>query len=468
MEIGAGFQAIADLFKTVIKFLGRAAVQRQLIAIVLVLFVAWYLSEPLVRWLGRLYGRWLAGQRQRVSAEGEESVSEDVQVRRSVRVIRPLLKIAQAIAFPLIAILLTFLTLLLFEALGWFSGLLVDTLKLLGIFLAYRLIMGILLTLFDKQNVLHYQVRFFRPLFIVIISLLIIGGITELSSLGRAELFPLFGGLLTLGGLFLATVGLYLWIAGTGLIKDVLQAAITARTSADPGALEATLILFRYVLIAAAVIVVFQIIGFSATTLAAVLGGLSVGIGFALQDVLKNFLGGIILLFEGSIRPGDWIEVDGTDGRVISLSIRSTVVRTGDNIAYIVPNQEYLSSTIVTYTYTASSLAIKVPVGVSYDSNVREVQEVLIDVARNHPDIQPKPAPTAPLVGFGESTIDFELRAWVSDVEYTGGTEADLRVMIMDAFAQRNIVMPNNQLDVHLRSELPETVGDREAEDSRP
>lgn len=460
MEIGAGFQAFIDLFQTIIKFLGRAAVQGQLIAIVLVLFIAWYLSKPLVKWLGRLYGRWLADQRKRVSAEGTESVTEDAQVRRSVRIIRPLLKIAQPIAFPLIAILLTFLTLLLFASLGWFSGLLVDTLKLLGIFLAYRLIIGILLALFDEQNVLHYQARFFRPVFLVIIILLIIDGITELSSLARAPLFPLFGGLLTLGSLFLATVGLYLWVVGTGLIKDVLHAAITARTSADPGAVDASLILFRYVLIAAAVIVVFQLIGFNITTLAAVLGGLSVGIGFALQDVLKNFFGGIILLFEGSVRPGDWIEVGGKSGRVESLSIRSTVVRTVDNVEYIVPNQEYLSSTIVAYTYSEPSLMIKVPIGVSYDSNVREVQEVLIDVARQHPDIQSKPAPTAPLVGFGESTIDFELRAWVADIGYTGVTEANLRVLITEAFAQHSIVIPNNQLDVHLRSGLPETAGD--------
>lgn len=186
------------------------------------------------------------------------------------------------------------------------------------------------------------------------------------------------------------------------------------------------------------------------------------------EEVLKNFFGGIILLFEGSVRPGDWIEVGGRSGRVESLSIRSTVVRTSDNVEYIVPNQEYLSSTIVAYTYSEPSLMIKVPVGVSYDSNVREVQEVLIDVARHHPDIQPKPAPSAPLVGFGESTIDFELRAWVEDIQYTGATEAGLRVLITDAFAQHNIVMPNNQLDVHLRSGLPETVEDSAADDSEP
>jgi small-conductance mechanosensitive channel len=466
MESIEGIQVIIDLFQTIIKFLGRVAVQRQLIAFVLILFVAWYLSKPLAKWLGRLYGRWLEGQRKRVAAEGTESMTEDTHVRTSLQILQPLLQIAQLIAFPLIAIFLTSLTFLLFESLGWTSGLLVDASLLLVVFLAYRLFIGILLMLFNQQKVFYYETRFFKPLFVVIIILLIINNITELSALARVPLFPFLGGTLTLGTLFLATIGLYLWIVGTGFIQEVLQSVITNITSADPGVVEASLILFRYLMIAVAVIVVFQLIGIDATTLAAILGGLSIGIGFAMQDVLKNFMGGIILLFEGTVRPGDWIAVGDTIGRAEGLSIRSTTLRATDSIEYIVPNQEFLSSTIVAYTHSEPSLMIKVPVGVSYDSNVQEVQDVLIDVAKQNPDILPLPAPTAPLQGFGESTIDFELRGWIEDVQYKAGIEAGLRVMIVDAFAKNNIEMPNNQLDVHLRSGLPETGADSTLDDN--
>jgi small-conductance mechanosensitive channel len=454
MEIGVGFQAIADLLQIISKFLGRTVVQRQLIVIALIVIVTWYGSKPLVRWLGRLYSRWLAGQRRRVVEAGSESVTEDADVRRSLQIIRPMIEIAQLIVFPLVAIVLTMLANSLFQAIGWFSGLLLDVVRLLVLFLLYRLFVGILFALFDEKKVSHYQARLFRPLFAMAVILLVVNGISELTTLYRAPLFPLLGGELTLGTLFLATVGLYLWVEGTGLLVDILQSLFTRGTRADPGAVEASLILLRYFLIAAAVMIIFQLIGFNITTLAAVLGGLSVGIGFALQDVLKNFLGGIILLFEGSIRPGDWIAVGDKVGRVESLSIRSTVVRTIDNIEYIVPNQEHLSSTIAAYTYSSRSLMIKVPVGVSYDSDIREVQEVLVEIARHHEDILPKPEPVAPLVRFGESSIDFELRAWVGDVSYSAGIEASLRTKIMGAFAERGIVIPNNQLDVHIFNTL--------------
>lgn len=460
MEIGIGFQTIADLMQTAFKFLSRTVVQRQLIAIVLVIVAAWYLSEPIVRWLGRQYGRWLADQRQRVTAEGAESVTEDVHIRRELRIIRPSIQIAQLIVFPLVAILLTNLAILLFEAVGWVSGLLLDAVSLLLLFFAYRLFIGILFALFDEEKVSYYQVRLFRPLLVVAVILLIINSISELPTLYRAPLVPLLGGELTLGTLFLLTVGLYLWIEITGLFIVVFQPLIAKSTHADPGAVEAMLILFRYILIAAAVLIIFQLIGFDTTALAAVLGGLSVGIGFALQDVLKNFLGGIILLFEGSIRPGDWIRVADKVGKVESISIRSTVVRTVDNIEYIVPNQEHLSSTIAAYTFSDTRIMIKVPVGVSYDSDIRDVQETLLAVARQNEDIMPKPDPVAPLIRFGESSIDFELRAWVEDISYTGTTEAALRVQIMDAFTERGIVIPNNQLDVHIFKAMAEANKD--------
>jgi small-conductance mechanosensitive channel len=454
MEIGVGFQAITDLLQLTSKFLGRTAVQRQLVVILLVGILTWYLAKPLVRWLGKLYSRWLAGQRRRAAAEDAESVREDGEVRRSVQIWRTLVEIAQLIVFPVVAILLTALAILLFQGVGWYSGLLLDVVRLLALFLLYRLFVGFLFAFFDEKKVSHYQARLFRPLFAVALILLIVNGISELPTLYRASLLPLLGGELTLGTLFLATVGLYLWAEATGLLADILHSLFTRGSKADPGAVEASLILLRYFLIAAAVILIFQLIGFNITALAAVLGGLSVGIGFALQDVLKNFLGGIILLFEGSIRPGDWIAVGDRVGRVESLSIRSTVVRTVDNVEYIVPNQEHLSSTIAAYTYSSRSLMIRVPVSVGYDSEVREVQEVLTEIARNQENILPKPEPSAPLINFGDSAIEFELRAWVDDVSYTAGIEASLRAKIMDAFAQRGIVIPNNQLDVHIFNAL--------------
>ena len=433
METGTGVQVIIDLIQTIIKFLGRVTVQGQLIAIFSILLIAWFLSQPLVTWLGKWYGRWVARQRQKVSASGGRSVTDDARVRATLGKLRPLLQIAYLITFPLLAILLGGLTILLFNAIGWFSGLLSDALLLFGMFFLYRLFIGLSYVLFDKQKAIHYQSRFFRPLFGVIVFLLIVGSITELSTLAKAPLFPLFDGLLTLGTLFFATIGLYLWIVAIEMAVKVLQSILNKRTKADPRSVEAWLILLRYILIAGAVILAFQLIGFSTTALAAVLGGLSVGVGFALQDVIRNFLGGIILLFEGSVRPGDWIQVNNTIGKVESLRIRSTVVRTNDNVEYIVPNQSYLSSTIVAYTYNKSGIMLKIPISVPQESHLQEVQDTLIRVAKNHPDIHPEPAPTATLVDFGGNTLKFELKAWIVAIQHKEEIEAALRAKIFEA-----------------------------------
>lgn len=439
MDSGTGFAGIIDLFLTIIKFLGRSAVQLQLLAIILALILAWYLSKPIITRMGRLYGRWLAGRRETVLAAGGQSVTDDAGARKSLQRFRPFIQVADVIVFPLMAILLIMLSIIIFRSLGWFAGLLSDALSLLVLFLLYRLLIGISYVLFDKQQMIQFQVRFFQPFFAVIIILLIIGGITDLSALAQAPLFPLFDGLLTLGTLFLVTVGLYLWIMATKVIVHILQAVTLSRTKTDPRALEAWLILTRYLLIAGAIIVAFQLIGFSQTTLAAVLGGLSIGIGFALEDVLKNFLGGIILLFEGSVRPGDWIQVDDTIGKVESLRIRSTVVRTGNNLESIVPNQDYLSSTIVAYSNKRSGFWLRIPVKVSSENNVREVQDLLVAVAKQFPGTHPEPPPGAALVGFDRNSLHFVLNAWILDIQTKGRSEAELRVLIFEALLEQGI-----------------------------
>jgi len=441
MESRTGLQVTIDTLQIVIKFLGRAAVQRQLLVIAVLLIVAWYFSKPLVRGMGKLYGKWLARQRQRISAQGIRSVADDARVRASLQKLRPLIQIADVVTYPLTAILFISLSIPVFQYFGWFTGLLTDALRLMIIFLIYRMLIGLFYVVFDKQRVIYYQARFFRPLFSVIIFLLVVNGITELPTLARAPLFPLFDGLLTLGALFLATIGLFLWIMATYLIVEILQSIITNKTSADPRGVQAWLILLRYGLIALAIIVTFQLVGFSATTLAAVLGGLSIGIGFALQDVLRNFLGGIILLFEGSIRPGDWIQVNNTIGKVENLRIRSTVVRTDDNVEYIVPNQSYLSSTIVAYTYSQSGLILKIPVTVSHDANVRKVQELLVEVAKKSAAVQSDPPPTAALIDFSASSLKFVLRLRILDIQNKIGIETSLRTMILEALEQQNITI---------------------------
>jgi small-conductance mechanosensitive channel len=294
----------------------------------------------------------------------------------------------------------------------------------------------------------------FGPLFGVVVALLFVNTITPLDSLAAATLFPVQDGWLTLGAVLAVIFGFYLWIMGLNLAKDLIKALAERRGQVNIGSLDAGLTLVKYVLVAGGFYVVLRVLQVDTTTVAAITGGLFIGIGLALQDVIKNFLGGIIVLFEGSVRPGDWIEIAGAEGEVANLSIRSTVVRTFDNVEYIVPNQDWLNSTVTTFTRNSRKVRTRVPIGVSYDANPHVVQELLLEVARAHPDVLSEPSPLAPLVAFGESSVDFLVLAWVEDAKIKGKVAGELRLRIWDAFQANGIEIPYPQRDLHIRSGL--------------
>jgi small-conductance mechanosensitive channel len=156
---------------------------------------------------------------------------------------------------------------------------------------------------------------------------------------------------------------------------------------------------------------------------------------------LKNFLGGIIVLFEGAVRPGDWVEVAGTEGEIDKLSIRSTTVRTADNIEYIVPNQDWSTRTLKTFTRSSRSVRARIPIGVSNKANPRTVQQMLVETVRQHPDVMAEPSPMAPLVNFGASTINFEVFAWVEDARIKARVVAEVRLLLWDALRAHEIGM---------------------------
>jgi small-conductance mechanosensitive channel len=265
---------------------------------------------------------------------------------------------------------------------------------------------------------------------------------------------PLAEGWLTIGTIFAVTFGFYLWIMGLSLVKELISAATSRRSGVNVGSLDAALTLIQYGLVALGLFWLLRTLQVNAATIAAITGGLSIGVGLALQDVLKNFLGGIILLFEGSVRPGDWVEIAGTEGAIDKLSIRSTVVRTFDNVEYIVPNQDWLNSTVKTFTGSSRLVRARVPVSVSYAADPHFVRELLIETAGQHPDVLSDPAPLARLVAFGASSLDFFVLAWVNDATNKAKVASELRLQIWDALMANGIEIPYPQQDIHIRSGL--------------
>jgi small-conductance mechanosensitive channel len=477
MVNNTSLDALADLVQLSIKFLGRTAVQRQLIAIAAILIMAWLLSRLLIR---------LADRRNSPTAdpllEPAESYEPETVVQSAVatvvveestgdeetstadeapaprswfqRLKDGLRAVGRQLLMPLLALALGYGVRAWFQQQGWFAGLLGDLLVFLWWFLLYRVVVGVLYGWLEPSAARRHHRRLFTPLLMTVILLVVISKLTQLDTLRDIVPFSRIAPTVTLGALAVATVGFYFWIAFTELLQDLLQPILTNRRG-NPGAVQASLTLWRYAMIAVGLFIVLRVLGLDPTTVAAITGGLSIGVGLALQDVLKNFLGGIILLFEGTVRPGDWVEIGGTEGAVDKLSIRSTVVRTFDNVEYIVPNQDWLNSTVTTYTRNDRRVRARVPMSASYASDVRKVQELLIETAMQHPDVLPEPPPVAPLVNFGESSLDFLVLVWVDEAMNKGKVAGELRLMFWDAFLEQGIEIPYPQRDLHIRSGLP-------------
>ena len=210
--------------------------------------------------------------------------------------------------------------------------------------------------------------------------------------------------------------------------------------------------LLGYVFFMVALVFALLIAGVDFTGLAIIAGALSVGIGLGLQDVVNNFVSGIILLIERPIKPGDRIIVGGTEGIVKEVRIRATQIRTLNREDVIVPNSALITQQITNFMFHDQFWRIICGIGVAYGSDIELVKEVLLKIAHDHPSVIQE-APNKPTVlfrNFGESSLDFELRCIIRDVNQKNGIHSDLNFKIAKAFDEHNIEMPFPQRDLHI------------------
>ncbi len=201
------------------------------------------------------------------------------------------------------------------------------------------------------------------------------------------------------------------------------------------------------------IIIVLENTGIHLGALAVFAGAVGVGVGFGLQNITSNFISGLVILAERPITIGDRIEVAGIAGQVQQIRARSTVILTNDNIAMIVPNTKFIDSPVTNWTYGDPRVRFRVPVGVAYGSDVNKVCEALITAAREHPATLSEPAPNVYLEKFGESSIDFELVVWSSEMSYRPRRfKSDLNFLIDKHLRAAGIRIPYPQRDLHIRS----------------
>ena len=187
-------------------------------------------------------------------------------------------------------------------------------------------------------------------------------------------------------------------------------------------------------------------------------GAVGVGVGFGLQNIASNFISGLVILAERPITIGDRVEVAGVAGQVELIRARSTVIRTNDNIAMIVPNTKFIDSPVTNWTYGDPRVRFRVPVGVAYGSDVNKVRDALIAAGAAHPHVLQDPAPSVFLKQFGESSIEFELVVWSSEMSHRPSRfKSDLNFAIEEKLREAGIEIPFPQRDLHIRSGVLKT-----------
>lgn len=179
---------------------------------------------------------------------------------------------------------------------------------------------------------------------------------------------------------------------------------------------------------------------------------MSLGLGFGLQEIVANFVSGLILLFERPIRIGDTVTVGGIHGTVSKIRIRATTITDFDRKDLVVPNKEFVTTQLVNWTLSDSVLRVIIPVGVSYDSDVDLVVNTLLEVANGNDIVLRDPKPQAFFLEFGDSTLNFELRIHCAGIEYFIPIRHQMHMEIAKAFRSKNIEIAYPQMDLHMRS----------------
>ncbi len=240
------------------------------------------------------------------------------------------------------------------------------------------------------------------------------------------------------------------------VIRHLLRTRVLARTKLDVGLQYAIARIAGYVVLVLGFIVGLSTLGIDLTSLTVLAGALGVGIGFGLQAIVNNFVSGLIILAERAVQIGDRVEVGETTGRVMRIGARSTSVLTNDNIVMIVPNSEFISGRVINWTQAGDlRVRIRVPVAVSYGSDPRTVEKLLLEVAAANKDTLKAPEPVVVFRGFGESSLDFELRVWTATMTHRPGVfKSDLYFPIWDKFKKHGIEIPFPQRDLHVKEPL--------------
>ena len=249
------------------------------------------------------------------------------------------------------------------------------------------------------------------------------------------------------------TVFLTILLIGSRVVGRVLRRRVLVYLPIGAGPRYAISKGVEYLAFALGLVVSLHAIGLNLSSLAVLGGFVGIGVGLGLQNIANNFVSGLILLLERPIKVGDRVEVANLSGDVVKIESRATWVRTNDNVVIIIPNSEFVGQRVTNWTANDRQVRFSVPLGVSYGSDPEQIRELLLEVAQSDPDVLRNPVPDVLFVGFGDSSLDFELRVWtMSRVQTPHILKSNLYFALFEIFKKHDIEIPFPQRDLHVRS----------------
>jgi small-conductance mechanosensitive channel len=278
----------------------------------------------------------------------------------------------------------------------------------------------------------------------------------KLSEIFTAQILDIGGNKFSIAAIVFSLSLIVFTFFAANLTSEMIRRSLLVRLRINRGLQEAITVFIKYLLITFSCVVILQTAGINLSSLAVIAGVVGIGIGFGLQNLASNFISGLVLLFEQTLKVGDYIEIGKLKGTIEKISIRSTIVRTNDDLFVIVPNQRFIENDTVNWSYEGHTCRIHIPISVAHDTDLLLLTEALLTAARHEPRVLSIPAPEVWLEKFGEDSYDFELLVWIDAPSDNDPIRSSLNFRIAYEIKAKGIRMPTPTREIVFRN--PEII----------
>lgn len=429
-------QRLSEQLRLMLVMLERPAVQRQLAVILLILLVAWLAP----RLIDAMLKRW--------EHRPPDTLTPDALPPATLRtrVIR-WLGAVDFVLFPALFLLLAQRAIYRFTDNGWPYGLIDALMPIFWLLLGYRLIVGIVLAALPERQSQRFASNVVQPILWILILLIARSILFSTLGIGEIALLTFSNVTINLGDLLNAAIAVLVALLAGWVARNAVN-NLMVRNHAELDVANTVSNVTRYAVVSLGALIALSILGVDLGALAWIGGGLSVGLGFGLQELFGNFVSGIVLVFERIVRPGDVIEVQGLRGAVTRVAMRATVLKTADNSEIFVPNKELMTKPVQAMTYSDRTARVALNIGVAYDSDLPLAEKVLLDTVQRHPLIMAEPAPGVLITSLDPYSVNLLAFGYVREFGDSFRVKSELYQMVRDAFALHKIVIPFPRQDI--------------------